>query len=177
MKYFIISAFGRDQLGIVSETTAALAELNCSIEDSSMTRLKNEFAMLLIIHSDRELTEDQIKQKLETVIKNKELKINIKYLDAEQWRSRRPEQVHASLNVYGADQIGIVAKTTNLLAQYQINISDLYTSLTPENLFIMHFDLELPAEFQKEEFIQDLDQLKNTLEVDASFEIIEHIDL
>jgi glycine cleavage system transcriptional repressor len=48
MKHYLLLAAGPDRLGIVASVTRVLYRHGCNLADSSMTRLGNEFAMLVI---------------------------------------------------------------------------------------------------------------------------------
>jgi len=175
MNYFIISAYGQDQVGIVSAITTTLMKLACNIEESSMTRLKNEFAILLIVKTTT--TIDTIKKELSLVANNKKLIIDVKPLNQAEVLVSQESQAKAILNIYGADQIGIVARITTLLEKYQINIFNLHTNLTNEGLYIMHFDLELSSLFSEDSFLTELAKIKSELKIDANFEKSEVVEL
>ena len=175
MNYFIISAFGKDQTGIVAVVTTSLNELSCNIEDSSMTRLKDEFAMLITISVAEKVSEKDIRDRLEATANEKGLFITLKQISKREWSTSEKEL--AALSVHGGDQLGIVAGITALLQDQKINICDLCTTLTAEKAFIMHFDLELPATFDKDNFEVMLKQSSEKLGVVSCFELIERVSL
>jgi len=47
--YLVISALGEDRPGIVSQFSKVLLEHGCNIEDSRMTVLGGEFAVMLLV--------------------------------------------------------------------------------------------------------------------------------
>lgn len=55
MNHFIIVAIGEDKPGIVAKVTEILFKNGFNIEDSSMTRLNNEFTIMLIVKGDKSL--------------------------------------------------------------------------------------------------------------------------
>jgi ACT domain-containing protein len=67
MPFFLIALFGKDRPGIVAEVSKVLYHLNLNIEDSSMTRLKGEFTIMLIVSSPTERNEEDILSALEEV--------------------------------------------------------------------------------------------------------------
>jgi glycine cleavage system transcriptional repressor len=67
MPFFLISLFGKDRPGIVAEVSKVLYQLNLNIEDSSMTRLKGEFTIMLIVSFPTERNEEDILSALEEV--------------------------------------------------------------------------------------------------------------
>ena len=54
-KTIVLTAVGQDRPGIVANVSKILYETDCNIEDSSMTILKGDFAMILIISLPKEL--------------------------------------------------------------------------------------------------------------------------
>ncbi|MDR2251277.1 MAG: hypothetical protein LBD98_00315 [Endomicrobium sp.] len=48
-KYISLTAIGKDRPGLVSAVTKVLYKERCNIEDSTMTILHDQFAMILII--------------------------------------------------------------------------------------------------------------------------------
>jgi glycine cleavage system transcriptional repressor len=49
MKRYLLTAAGRDRPGLVAAVSKILFEEGCNLEDSAMTRLQGEFAILLIL--------------------------------------------------------------------------------------------------------------------------------
>ena len=50
-QWFALSAIGRDRPGIVADLAELIYECDCNLEDSSMTMLGGEFAVLLLLSS------------------------------------------------------------------------------------------------------------------------------
>ena len=48
-RWFAMSAIGRDRPGIVADLAELIYECDCNLEDSSMTVLGSEFAVLLLL--------------------------------------------------------------------------------------------------------------------------------
>src|SRR6185295_635872 len=48
-RWFALSAIGRDRPGIVADLSELIYECDCNLEDSSMTILGTEFAVLLLL--------------------------------------------------------------------------------------------------------------------------------
>ncbi|MCP3872269.1 MAG: hypothetical protein GY699_03825 [Desulfobacteraceae bacterium] len=46
---FILTAFGKDRPGIVSEIAEIIFENKCNLEDSNMGRLADEFTLILLL--------------------------------------------------------------------------------------------------------------------------------
>ena len=52
--YFILSAMGKDRPGMVADVSEVIYECGGNIEDSSMSLLRNHFALLLLFSTERE---------------------------------------------------------------------------------------------------------------------------
>jgi glycine cleavage system transcriptional repressor len=64
MNYYLLTAIGDDRPGIVAEISKFLYENDFNIENSSMAKLNNEFSMMLIVATDKELDLQDIEKKL-----------------------------------------------------------------------------------------------------------------
>ena len=56
-KWFALSAIGHDRPGIVADLAELIYECDCNLEDSSMTILGGEFAVLLLLSGQGPETE------------------------------------------------------------------------------------------------------------------------
>ena len=126
MQIIAISIMGRDRPGIIAFLTRLFYEHGGNMLDSSMTILRGEFAMILLV----EVPEDQIESMAQILMKQKGL-----YID---WRSVSPEEIESNrhpsipthiLTLIGQDAPGLVWETTQLLANEGINITDLDTQM------------------------------------------------
>jgi len=126
--YYALTVLGKDRVGIVKKISGFLAENEINIDDSSMTRLRNEFAMILLLAS-RQVLNKNFLEKLKLQTKDYELEFFLKTLKSEEIRtynSQKPDRIF-SIKVYGADRTGIVAKISSALASRKINIIDMRT--------------------------------------------------
>ena len=53
-KKFIMTAFCKDRPGIVADVSQVIYENGCNLEDSSMTSLSDEFAIILLLSGREE---------------------------------------------------------------------------------------------------------------------------
>lgn len=175
MAYFIITAFGEDRPGIVAKTTEILYKKGLNIEDSSMTRLNNEFTIMLIVKGEAGL--DDLKQTFDRLGKEENLTFVVKQLPEE--TVSRPS-IHypqiVDIVVYGADKLGIVYNVSKLLSEMRVNISDLRTEKT-DHLYIMFIEAQLPAEITVETLQEKIEKLKEDLNVDIAIHPVEEAEL
>src|SRR5438128_12152044 len=59
-RWFALSAIGRDRPGIVADLAGLIYECDCNLEDSSMTILGSEFAVLLLLSCEGEDVERRL---------------------------------------------------------------------------------------------------------------------
>lgn len=173
MKFFILSIFGKDRPGIVARVSRTLFELGVNLEDSSMTRLKGEFTIMLTFSSeDENLSAEVIAKALEPIQEEFGLFVACKELKDLEYEQR--ENIYRIV-VYGSDKKGIVYGVSSLLADLGINISDLRTEKRGD-LYVMVIEGE-SAQDMYESLRVGLEALKETLGVDISLEKEERVEL
>ena len=59
-KKFILTAFSKDRPGIVADISEVIYENGCNLEDSTMTNMLDEFAIILLFAGKGEHLEDQL---------------------------------------------------------------------------------------------------------------------
>ena len=59
-RYAMLTAFGQDRPGIVAAVAEGLFQLRCNIEDTCMTRLRDEFTMMVMVKLPSEVLPDQL---------------------------------------------------------------------------------------------------------------------
>lgn len=173
MNHFIIVAIGEDRPGIVAKVTEILFKNGFNIEDSSMTRLNNEFTIMLIVKGDESL--EHLKQEF-SQLEKEGLTIIIKELSEDVINKPRKKLPIFNIAVYGSDKPGIVYKVSRLLADKGINISDLRTEKV-NSLYVMFIESEFPEEVDILEFNREIEKLKQELDVDIEIENIETAEL
>jgi glycine cleavage system transcriptional repressor len=173
MNHFIIVAIGEDKPGIVAKVTEILFKNGFNIEDSSMTRLNNEFTIMLIVKGDKSL--EHLKQEF-SQLEKEGLTIIIKEVSEDVINKPRKKLPIFNIAVYGSDKPGIVYKVSKLLADKGINISDLRTEKV-NSLYIMFIESEFPEEVDILEFNKEIEKLKQELDVDIEIENVETAEL
>src|SRR5438128_5610657 len=63
-RYAMLTAFGQDRPGIVAAVAEGLFQLWCNIEGTCMTRLRGEFAMMVMVKLPSELLLDHLATRL-----------------------------------------------------------------------------------------------------------------
>lgn len=152
--YYALTFVNTDSKGIVYETTKVLYNNGFNIADSSSTLLQGVFSMIFIVTSDKDYTEQEIKEMFKEVRSHMEV---FKY-------DKMPEEqdgFHYSISVYGADKPGIVNAITEEIAKNNLNIIDLQTKITDKSPQVYIMMLEVTAESEDNENVWQ-EALKNT---------------
>jgi glycine cleavage system transcriptional repressor len=117
-----VTVIGDDRPGIVAAVTKALYEAGCNLEDVSSTILRGHFAMMLIVRTDEQTDPQELDGRLQQVGADLGLIITARPVGDVPAAVAPPTHM---VSVYGADRPGIVFRVTELLARYDINVTDL----------------------------------------------------
>jgi glycine cleavage system transcriptional repressor len=169
--FSVITAVGRDGPGIVAGVSEALWRLGCNIEDSSMTLLRSEFAMILVVRRPAELAGASLEEALEGTAGRLGLRVACKELAAEEAQPEPRRGEGFLVSVYGADHPGIVYRVAAFLAERGINITDLSTRVVEGSgppVYIMLLELDAPAEITEEALRAGLENVGSQIGVEVS---------
>ena len=177
----MLTAFGRDRPGIVFTLAEGLFQLGCNIEDTCMTRLRGEFAMMVMIRLPQGLSANQLVERLSPQTAHLSLTILCRELPAEAVRREEPAATQIyMLSVYGADHPGIVASVARVLSDHAANITDMNTRVIGEAgrpVYVMVLEIQVPASTDPTALQSALESLKPTLGVDLTFRPLEQFTL
>ncbi len=175
MKRFALTAIGRDRPGIVASVTKVLYEHKCNIEDSSMTILEDEFAMILIMTVPAKHKIDSLMADLEKVETSMNLTIHLKEIHPEKAAVKKPFS-NFIITLHGADKTGIIYRTAEALFEMGINITDLETKMLPggaKKLYIMVMEVFTPGGVDIKKVEAKLDDLSKALGVTIKIKPLE----
>jgi len=141
----VISTIGRDRPGIVNEVSQAVLELNLNIEDSRMTVLGGEFAVLMSV-TGGEVSLEMLEVKLQQLCEESGLAFLFRRTEERSARHALPYLVR----VVAMDHPGIVARIAGFFSERAINIRDLNTETeraahTGTPIFNLAVTVEVPA--------------------------------
>lgn len=176
----VISAVGKDRPGIVAAVSKALFEAGCNLEDSSMTILEGEFAMILVVSLPEGLKIEALDKKFEEARKNLQLSIFLKPITSQGPQRQKSQGQPYMISVYGVDKPGIVYKVTNILAKENINITDVNTRRIGEDkspVYMMMLEVECPSSFNIDHLKKELNELGKNLSVTVTLHPIETLTL
>lgn len=162
---------------MVARAAQVLFESGCNVADSSMTRLGGEFTVMLVLHLPPELTIHALAQRFRAMESALDLSVHLKPLPSFTAPLPTPtghDGHFGTISVLGADKPGIVYRVTQLLAEENSNITDLYTQTigtAAHPIYTMVIEVELHHGFDRLQ--QRLAQLERELGVDISLRPVE----
>lgn len=164
--YALLSAIGKDKPGIVASVSAVLFQAGCNIEDSTMARLGGDFAIMLMLRLPEGFTSQQLAERLSAAQRHMQLTVNVADILPEEVEPQAESARHLIL-VYGSDRPGIVARLTALLAERNVNITNLRTNVIQraEPLYVMTIEVELPSFIDQVELSKPLQAVAKELGV------------
>jgi glycine cleavage system transcriptional repressor len=177
MFYVAVTAVGRDRPGIVAEFSGAVYRAGGNLEDATMTRLRSEFAMLLLVRLPDSSSQLLLESALQLVASNLGLSLVVRVLDSVEAEVAAAEPAQGyMLRLYGADRPGIVHAVTSLLAAHNLNITDLNTRVIPGSrgpVYVMMLEVDLPSPETAEAIRPELDRLSRELDVEIGLAPLE----
>ena len=174
MHEFAITAIGRDRPGIVAGFTQVLLALGCNLADCSMSLLRNEFAMILLVEAPEDVGADRLNTALQEPARALDLVVTTREFE----EVPGPEgDIPFVISVYGKDKPGIVHMVSRALADMDVNITDLRSHLAGEDLYAMVLDVAVPPALQPEEVAVRLQAISRELGVSLTFRSAEAAEL
>ncbi|NIR59462.1 MAG: glycine cleavage system protein R [Gammaproteobacteria bacterium] len=162
--YVAITAVGADRPGLVETLARAVFDAGCNIEESRMSVLGDQFAVILLA-SGAWNTIAKLEAQMPALEQRTGLKLVTKRTDRSAPRERL---LPYAVDVIAADHPGIVYNLTSFFAGREINIQELitnsyYAAHTGTPMFSVHMTLQIPAEMHiaslRDEFMDLCDQL------------------
>ncbi len=167
----VISAVGSDRTGVVQDLSKVILSCDGNIEESRMTTLGSEFAMLLLV-SGNWATLNKLEQGLNKLGEAKNLSIAIRKTD-----SRLPagDRLPYAVDIVSLDQQGIVFNLANFFASRDIEIADVATrkyaaAHTGSPMFAVQMAINVPADVQIAQLREDFLEICDGLNLDAILE-------
>jgi glycine cleavage system transcriptional repressor len=172
-RWFILSAIGKDRPGLVADLSRLVLEADANLEDSRMTILGTDFAVILLCSSTADSAGDRLAVGVKRLERDHGLTILLRHLE-EGPRSAIPApgtrlyRVEAS----GEDRAGIVAAICGVLAERGVNIVDLSTRSRPgpggSPYYEMVISVEVPDDVESRELREALEVEANRLVIDVA---------
>ncbi len=169
--YLVISAVGQDRPGIVNQLSKAIFDNGCNVEDSRMTVLGGEFALILMVSGSWDAIarlEDQ------TSSLQKDLGLTIVARRTEP-RTDATGLVPYEIDVVAMDHPGIVHEVAEFFSNRKINIEEMTTGSyaaahTGTPMFSLKMTIAAPADIPIAQLRDDFAEFCDDLNLDAALE-------
>ncbi len=167
----VISAIGTDRPGIVNELSQLIVQNNGNIDDSRMTVLGGEFAIILLISGSKDEL-SKIEHTLQQEADRLKLSILTKHTQPE---GQAEQQLPYVVEVLAMDNPGIVYKLADFLSSRNINIQSMQTERYPAPhtgtpMFAIEMIITIPQSIFINELWDDFLDLCEDMNLDASIE-------
>lgn len=178
-RYISLTAIGKDKPGLVSAIAKELYEYKCNIEDSTMTILHGQFAMILILSFPAGVNPRNLYLKL--LKSSQPTGMSFSYCELVSYAPKKKKFSNPYIiSVYGADKPGIVFKISDFLAGEKINITDVQTKLSKSGknkTYIMIIEADIPKKTAVTKMKRELLALAASLDVIVSVNQAEAADI
>jgi glycine cleavage system transcriptional repressor len=168
-KQFVLTASGRDRVGIVDGITDLIVRHEGNVESSRMVRLGGDFAMLVFVSAPEEHI-DALRAALEDIHYSR---YDIHTRLSEVAQPEDAASMPCGITVEGADHMGIVHQVARYLAEQGINIETMTTDViaapmsgTP--LFTMSAMVRVPPQLGVDDLREALEFIGNEVGVETN---------
>ena len=160
----VLTALGEDQPGLIARISQVINENDCNIEDSRMSVLGGEFAILMRISGSWDKLA-KLEANLGKLQESTGLTIASKRTEA---RTNQHNKIPYTVEVVSIDHPGIVYQLAEFFSTRAINVHDMTTSAqaaahTGTPIFNLEMTIEIPVETHiaklRDEFIDFCEQL------------------
>ena len=167
----VISAVGADRTGIVQDLTKVILACGGNIEESRMTTLGSEFAMLLLVSGNWH-TLSRLEQGLDKLCESGDLTVSVKKTDAKPVDETR---MPYAVDIVSLDQQGIVFNLANFFTARDIEIADVATrsyaaAHTGAPMFAVQMAINVPSSLHVAQLREEFLDLCDRLNLDAILE-------
>lgn len=174
-KYLVISALGQDRPGIVNDFSKAVLDCGGNVEDSRMTVLGGEFALIMLVSGNWSAIA-KLESQLPALGKKLDLTIVTRPTEP---RDARGNMVPYVVDVITMDHAGIVHDVAEFFAARQINIEEMTTWTYPAahtgtSMFSMNMTVSIPSELNIGRLRQEFTEFCDSLNLDATIEPSRH---
>lgn len=170
-RWFILSAIGSDRPGLVAELAQLIYDCGANLEDSRMTILGSDFAVILLCSAGGAEALDRVAVGAKRLERDHGLTILPRFLEGEP----RPLLPAPGTKLYrveavGEDRAGIVASLCRVLADRSVNIAELTSRSRPGPGGSPNYELEILAEVPES---LDARELREALESEGDRLVID----
>jgi len=166
----VLSAIGTDRTGVVQDITKVIMACSGNIEESRMTTLGNEFAMLMLVSGNWH-TLGKLERELEK-LGAEDLTFTIRKTGE---RQIKEDRMPYAVDVVSLDHEGIVFGLANFFASHDVEIADVATrsyaaAHTGAPMFAVQMAVNIPSSVHIAQLRDEFHELCDRLNLDAILE-------
>jgi glycine cleavage system transcriptional repressor len=167
----VLSAIGTDRTGVVQDITKVILDCGGNIQESRMTTLGSEFAMLMLVSGNWH-TLTKLERGLEKLGEGDNLTFAIRKTDE---RGTKVDRMPYVVDVVSLDSQGIVFGLANFFASHDIEIADVATrsyaaAHTGAPMFAVQMAVNIPSSVHIAQLRDEFLELCDRLNLDAILE-------
>ena len=167
----VLSAIGTDRTGVVQDITKVILGCGGNIEESRMTMLGAEFAVLMLVSGNWH-TLDRLERGLEKLKGDDTLTFAIRKTGE---RPTSDDKMPYAVDVVSLDQQGIVFGLANFFASRDIEIADVATrrysaAHTGSPMFAVQMAVNVPSSVNIAQLREEFLEMSDRLNLDAILE-------
>lgn len=147
MKKIVVFVLGPDRPGIIATISKVLFEQGCNLEDVSQTILQHEFMGIFVVSMKAESDEVAVQSALRSKLEPTGLFVHLRPVEG---ASLAQPSLGESfiITTIGPDRPGLVAGITEVLARFNVNITNLKAVAREERSrlnYVMIYEIDIPA--------------------------------
>jgi len=167
---YVITVMSVDRVGIISDLSEAILELDGNICALSQTVVQGYFTVIVTAHFDDRLRADRISEAVRSKGASGELGVLVTQRETGAAGPVVPGAQRFILTVTGADRKGIIQRITSYLAARNINIEDLYATALEGASFLLIAQIQVPQGREIERLQMDVQELWTEADVRVSLQ-------
>jgi len=167
----VLSAIGTDRTGVVQDISKVILSVGGNIEESRMTTLGSEFAVLMLVSGSWH-TLSRLETAIDKLSAEQNLTVSIRKTGV---RPTRKDRMPYAVDVVSLDQQGIVYNLAEFFTERDIEIADVATrryaaAHTGAQMFAVQMAVNVPASVSISHLRDDFLELCDRLNLDAIIE-------
>ena len=169
----IITVLGKDRPGIIAEVTASLYALDCNLENVNQMILQKMFSGFFIVNPPPDLTREALEVRLNADLAGSGLQIHLDTVPAADAPEDTLPEERFLITTIGPDQKGLVARITRIIADHDVNVTNLkavFRGGDEPTANTMVYEIAITRNTDQAELFQQLRQTGATLGLDISIQ-------
>ena len=173
MNKLIITVLGRDKPGIIAAVAKSLYKLDCNLENVNQMILQSEFAGFFFVEPPQDLEVDFIKTTLDKDLNGKGLHIHVNNITSNGNNVKETDAEIFLITTIGPDQKGLVARFTEIIADYNVNVINLtavFKGGDNPNANIMTYEVAITSDVDQNSLFSALRDKAHDLNLDITIQ-------